>query len=309
MIIQTILKTITRITAFLGLMAVVVLAAAPALPAAAAEQTQYVQLSPVSADIKVDPGGTATGRATVSNQGSDTFEVKAYASPYHVDGVDYTPNFTRLDGTTDASEWVSLAKTETTLNPNGVVDFDYTVKVPAATKPGGYYAVVFAEASPSTTLSQGVVSRNRVGQILYIRVNGEVSTAGSATAGELPTIQWGDNATIAVFVKNTGGTHFTSKVSAKVKNLFGKVVYESAQERYVLPQTERKVSFDWKSSGVFGIYTVERSATTPGGEVSLGAKMIVVIQPVFAIVAVLLVLLVAGTLTLRTKKSPRRRRR
>src|SRR4051812_31830452 len=97
---------LTRLLAVLTVMSSLVLGTAGRTSAAGA--SQHIALTPSSAELAIDPGQSATGTLAVINQGDDNFRVATSVAPYHVEGVDYDPEFTQLPGTVDASKWVRL---------------------------------------------------------------------------------------------------------------------------------------------------------------------------------------------------------
>lgn len=288
------MRTYLRPACFIAVLGVVFGMALVSIPASAVtNDSQHIAITPSSAEVVVAPGESGTDSLAVVNQGSDSFNVSAAVSPYHVEGVDYDPQFTQLPGTVNASQWVTLQiPADTTLAPGKLLTINYTVSVPAGTQPGGYYAVIFAETSP-VGVTKGVITHNRVGEILYMTVTGAVKEAGSVTAGSMGHFNTSGSLTIPTLVRNTGGLHFKSAVTVTIKNLFGKQVFKQADNRYVLPQTERRVSFTWTNQIPIGIYHVSRQATTPSGTVHLPDTLVVMIQPwliVLIIIAIVLVI-------------------
>lgn len=242
---------------------------------------QYITLTPASQDLKVDPGGKVSGKVSVLNQGTEAFKLSMNASPYRVEGVQYDPKYTRLPGTSDPSQWVTIADrpVERQLDRGKILDAEYTISVPEATQPGGYYVVIFAETSPAEPSEGSIAASSRVGQVVYITVNGDVKREGSVTARPLPSIVLGDSVEASLFIKNTGGVHFASETKLSVRNLFGGVVYQTSQQRYILPQTKRQVDFSWSAKNMIGIYKVDRGATLPSGKESSFSSYIVVLHP------------------------------
>lgn len=240
--------------------------------------SQAITLSPASTEITVDPGATALKTLDVINSGSETFKVALSSAPYHVSGVAYDPQFTQIPGTVDASEWVHLSTTDATVSGYKVLTITYTVQVPKNTAPGGYYAVVFAETS-TDDVKTGVVSHNRVGNILYITVNGSIKDGGSLKGDALPLVHFLGSIPIGTTISNSGGTHFITKAEYSVTSFNGNKVFTSSNERYVLPQTEREISAPWTPQSMIGIFTVHRSATINGKVTTLPDQKIYVVNP------------------------------
>ncbi len=270
-------------------------------PAHAATLTQLINITPSSTAISVDPGASAQGSFDVINKGSDSLTLALSSAPYRVTGHSYNPSFTQLPGTVNASQWIKFNSVTTqTIAPQKLLAADYTVTVPAGTAPGGYYAVIFAQsASPND--KSGVIPEGRVGDILYITVNGTVKISGSLTASNLPFFSAGTPISIGVLVGNDGGLHFQSAVNVTVKDIFGKTVFTKTDNVYILPQTERQVSETWTPTAPIGLYHIERSASLPDvGRKQLMNRIVIVVQPwVFIGIAGLVLVVVALIMILR----------
>lgn len=278
-------------------------------PAHAATATsQAITISPASTDLSLDAGGTISKSIDIINSGSDAFNVTLSTTPYHVTGENYDPSYTQLPGTVDASQWVRLSNTSDVVNSNKVITIPYTVTVPKNTAPGGYYAVVFAETS-NDTAATGVVSHNRVGNILYITVNGTVKAGGAITGDPLSALNFVGPLTIGAKVSNTGGTHFVSKASYSVTDFSGNTVFKSEIDKYVLPQTERNISSTWTPQTLFGIFTVHRNATIAGKIQTLPDEKIVIINPWFLIAVIFLVGILIGVPYQRARQRRRSQRK
>jgi len=246
--------------------------------------SQAITLSPASTEISVDPGSTIAKNVEVINSGKDSFNVVLTSLPYYVSGDNYDPHFTQLPGTVDASKWVTLSQTSATISGFKVLTVPYTVSVPKNTAPGGYYAVVFAETSTDDEKT-GVVSHNRVGNILYITVNGTIKSGSSLTGNQIPSVSFVGSIPIIAKISNSGGTHFIAKATYSVTNFKGDTVFTASTERYVLPQTEREIASSWSPQTLFGIFSVHRAATIDGTLKTLPDEKIVIVNP-WLIVAV-----------------------
>lgn len=261
-------------------------------PVSAALQQQSITLSPASTPISLEPGGSQLNNISILNNGDTGYEVHVSTSPYHVVGVQYDPSFTQLQGTTDASAWVSVSKTTLYVPAHETVVIPYTLTIPANTAPGGYYAVIFVETTSAA--GAGVQTHNRVGDVLYITARGKIREGGSLINIPIPHFTMASSIPLSVEVGNSGGVHFLTNVSFRLDNVFGKTVFAGSLERYVLPQTVRKVQLTWKTPA-FGMYRVSRSATIVGRTYSVPQQWIVVIHPWVVVALVVLCVLIVAT--------------
>jgi hypothetical protein len=259
---------------------------------AEATPSQAITLSPASNDVAVDAGKTATESVDVINSGDKPFNASVSTAPYYVSGENYDPHFAQLPGTIDASGWIKPSFTSTTVAGGKKISLPYTISVPANTPAGGYYAVLFVETDTDDAKT-GVVSHNRVGEVLYITVNGVIKSSGKISGDSLPALSFVGNIPIGAKISNSGGTHFITQATYSVTALSGNKVFNATIERYVLPQTERDITTTWSPQTIFGIFTVHRSATIDGKVQSLPDETVVIINPwVFAVLAFIIGILI-----------------
>ncbi|MDB5162796.1 MAG: exported protein of unknown function [Candidatus Saccharibacteria bacterium] len=274
---------------------------------AQANTSQNITMSPSSTLISVKAGSTIQKSFQVLNSGGDAYNLVTKASPYYVTGLEYTPLFTQLPGSTETATWIKVSNPLVTVGPQKSADINYTVTVPSGTAAGGYYAVLFAETRPdAASQSGGVQPRNRVGNILYITVEGDVKVDGNASVQPVGGFRYEGSIPLGFKVSNTGGVHFQATVKASVKNFSGKEVYNATIERYVLPQTQRQIPVDWAPTSPVGIYTISRSATVADKDQNFPDEQIIYVQP--WIIVVFLALFLATVLYFKSKATGRRKR-
>lgn len=292
----------------ISLCLITVLSLSGAVPAFAATPStnpiRSITLSPASTNIVVEPSVTANREITLINDGDFDYTAALNVSAFSVNGETYTQDFERIPGTTDATAWVKLSQTRVLIPARQNVVIPYTVTAPKATAAGGYYAVIFAQALNDAN-SAGVSTINRVGNILYMTVQGDIKEKSSILPDTLKGFTFGSKVTLPVRVKNEGGTHFQSDVKYTVNNIFGKSIFSTDATYYVLPQTTRLMTQEWYPKSFFGIYQVSRSATTPQGTLTMPDKWIVVATPGIIPLLIFLALAISGFIILlsRTKKS------
>jgi hypothetical protein len=273
---------------------------------AQANTSQNITMSPASTLISVKAGESIQKSFQILNSGSDAYNIVTMVSPYRVTGLEYTPQFTQLPGTTETTSWVKVLDPVVAVGSQKSADITYTVAVPEGTAPGGYYAVLFAETRPDTSREDsGVVPRNRVGNILYITVEGNVQTTGDVEVEPVGGFRYQASIPLGFKISNTGGVHFQANVKASVKSITGKELYHVTIERYVLPQTEREIPIEWAPSSPVGIYTVNRSANIAGKDQTFAEERIIYIQPWVIVMA--LALLAATILYFTSRASSRRK--
>jgi len=270
---------------------------------------QSISLSPATEQVTVAPGSAVTKSLDVINSGSDNFSASLSVLPYRVTGTNYDPHFTQLPGTVDASQWVALDTKTVTVASLKLQTVHYTVTVPKNTAPGGYYAVIFAETANEATGGSGVVSHNRIGDILYITVSGSVKQAGSLSGASIPFFHVATSIDMDVDISNQGGVHFPSTATLSVTNFSNtKTLFKGSYDRIILPQTVRQVTATWQPTSPIGIYQVHRQATILGKTDTLPVAYILVISPWFLIGFISLVLILLAFLAQVWRHRLRKRR-
>lgn len=272
-----------------------------------AEAGQGITISPAATQISIKPGGSLNKKISVTNGGTIDYDVTVSVAPYRVVGLDYDPKFTLLPGATEVTSWVSVNDSVRELKAGATTVFDYTVSIPSNTPPGGYYAVLFAITGLDSTDAQGITAVSRVGNILYITVEGTVKAGGEFTGEPLGRYLFQEEILVSARISNTGGTHYTTNVTYTYKGVTGKTLRTSKFERIILPQTERRITDTWRPSWPIGIYTISRSATVAGEKQTLPDIRVFFIRPWLLITA--LIVIAAAALWLSSRVYIRRHKK
>lgn len=217
-------------------------------------------ISPTSVDVTVAPGGTYKGEMLVMNQGELDVAYSVYATPYSVTGEEYKPYFSPIKGATDITKWFTFNKSgNDSLKIGTQESIPYTITVPKDVGAGGYYATIFAETSDKGGAA-GVVTRKRVGMIVYLRVSGSVKESGSVNSWN---VDWLQQAPLRANVKvaNAGSVHFKAKVHVSVSDLFGAKKFSYEREPEILPQKLRDVPIIWENGATYGLFKVSGEVT------------------------------------------------
>jgi hypothetical protein len=243
------------------------------------QAAQAITVTPTAIDVTVNPGQTVTGQTQVLNQADSPFDFKVYAAPYSVNGEEYDPSFTPIPGATNVSSWISLRAAKKRLEPFSLSTVDYRIAVPTDAKPGGYYAVLFAETE-SKVEGTGVTTQKRVGTVVYIKVAGEMVERGQVITWKVPWLQ-APNLTQTMRIENTGSAHFAATIRTNVKDLFGATKLSYTQKRNVLPEKIRKIDIVWEKTPPLGIFKVDGSVEILGNTSKLDTKYVLVVsQPI-----------------------------
>ncbi len=236
----------------------IILLATPSIFAEETPQTLStgITISPTSVDEEISAGKNYSGKVMVINQGKVGYKYKVYATPYSVNGEDYSPAFTPIPGARDVTKWFTLkGNTDGYLKPDAQENISYTVDVPNDTPAGSYTAVIFAETSNDVSGGAGVVTKKRVGTIFYINVPGQADKRGSIASWSVKVLQ---NAplTMTYRLANEGSLSYRANVKISVSDMFGNKKFVSDRNPAVVPQKIRKEEIKWENGGTFGLFKV-----------------------------------------------------
>ncbi len=274
------MKRLTASLALLAIAVVFILSVTPKVFAA----TGGLTISPTSVDQQIAPGGSYHSTIMVINQGETNIDYRIYATPYSVSGEDYKPYFAPIQGATDISSWVSLSKTQSSLKPGSQDSIAFTITVPKGVGAGSYYGTIFAETVEKNNTS-GVITRKRVGTVVYIQVTGKTISRGNIASWSVPWLQKAPlNASLKL--ANTGSVHYTATVNVKVSDLFGGSKFTYERQPKVLPQKLRNIPVVWDRGATFGLFKVSGSVTYLGKTQKLQTKIVFIASTTMRLVCV-----------------------
>lgn len=265
--------------------------------AQAVAPTKVITVSPATAKPYIKPGQTIRDKFQVINQGDNSYDVTIYAAPFGVKGEQYTPDFSPIPNKPAVNSWISFDKTAATVAKDKKLTVNYSVTVPKGTEPGGYYAVAFVQ-SKSEQRDRGVLVNQRVGEVFYIQVAGDVRQDGKIKSWEVPFMQAAP-LKADLRLSNDGGVHYASNTRIHVKDIFGNTKHNQTSDKQILPGTIRHIPFVWEDAPPFGLFKVTGMTHLPTGDVQLETKLVLMMSPLFrAIFGGMLAIIVIGGVAL-----------
>ena len=246
----------------LGCMLLVSFMAASSVSAVeTSEQKERITLSPSSTELKINAGETSRGTMKVINDGDIAYGFSVYARPYGVTNEQYDPDFTNQESNAGVYKWVQFDQTKYQIQPGQVIEINYTIRAPADAAPGGHYGVLFAETDERGLEGTGVARKKRVGNLLYVTVNGTYQTSGLFKEFILPFWQTKNPVVSSARVVNTGNADFRAKVTTTAKDIFGRTKYKYTGDPIVLPDTTRLLEMQWENAPNFGIFNITQTVS------------------------------------------------
>jgi len=254
----------------------------------------------------MNSGDAMEKEVRVTNQSGADTKVRVYATPYSVQGNDYSPNFSNETSRTQIARWINFDEGETgkTITDNDTpkveypiaqgeeITVKYTIDVPKDSPNGGQYAVIFIESAGESgnVTSSGINAVYRVGIIIMANINGVTRDGAEIRSTKIPIFYINNEKEVRgdAIVANTGNTDIPFVQEFKISTLFGREVFTETKSFDVFPDTERANKLVWEDAPSIGIF--KASYKVIGLDQVEERNTIIIIMPVFAIIILLLLL-------------------
>lgn len=248
-------------------------------------------VTPLRTELSIAPGTSETKSLSITNTNTSPITVHLTVEEFSVINEQYDYAF---DVETQLSKWVTFTPSVLTLEVGQTKDVSYTVGVPFDAEPGGRYISMFASTETSAS-GEGAQSIQRVGSLLYITVLGDVSRAGTLISLNSPWFITGP-ADWSAQLANTGTTHYRSRYTVAIQNLFGGTEASSLQaDALVLPSTVRAISGEIPTPKMPGIYKIVYTIGLGDSPAKIETRY-VLYMPSAVLVIVLFAAILAGAL-------------
>jgi len=192
----------------------------------AAAQTG-VGVSPPRVAINANPGDVVQGVVLVDHPGNDApmqvdvslsdVVVQSSGEPVYLDPGSIPQS---------AAEWISFKPTSFVLSPKSSQEIRYTVHIPADTREGTYWTVMFFDSGPVQEQREkgiGMEVRVRVGHVIYVNV-GQITKSGEIRGLRYQPPTGRNPAEIRVRFHNTGNGLMRLNGYVELRNKNGKTI-------------------------------------------------------------------------------------
>ena len=270
----------------------------------------YLQISPVSTRLDMNPGDKHKGTIKVSNIGKLAFDFKVYASPFNLEDLTYYQNFVERGNYNKIVNWITFSKlTYKDLKPGKTVEVKYAINVPKNAPGGGQYAVIFAETAGNNSAESSIQTINRVGHTIYATIKGDTNEAGELISVDQKGLFFGGNIESTTIIKNSGNVDFNSTHTLKIESIFGNELYRDTKNFPVIAETSRQIDREWKETPMVGLFKVTNDINFMGKNQYNETKLVLV-MPIWLIISILVVIVVLIVLIAvkikKAKRTPKR---
>jgi len=225
-------------------------------------------VSPAKIEIAADPGQTVSGEIELFNEQIDAKEFFTSTENFESRGDSGAPYFIGANG--GLATWISI-NDKVGINSGARVVVPYTISVPSNTKPGGYFAAIFfGTQQPKGTGGGEVTIGGKIGVLVLLRVNGDVSeSAGLVDFGGKEGQRFFSTTPVnfEYGFNNAGGDRTVPRGEIVVRNTFrlkSATLLANEREGSVLPSSTRRFEITWGNKPVEGVEISDGFFATAG---------------------------------------------
>ncbi|MCC6934720.1 MAG: hypothetical protein IT406_03495 [Candidatus Yanofskybacteria bacterium] len=236
-----------------------------------------VTVAPIRYAVNVDPGASYEDVITVANPNDFVLRVQPEFQDFRVtDGntIQWVPS--DVENPYRMVDWIEIDRSIVTLKPHEEARIPFTIRVPRAATAGGRYAAIFFTAVLNNQ-GENVGAVPRVGALVILNVNGDLTRTGNLTSLDIPRFVAGGPVSMKVGYLNTGTTHYESNVSVSIRGLIGKTTVVQGERRFVYPNIERTITAQWSRAFPFGVYRVTATAVDGSGVSQIMERWVVAV--------------------------------
>lgn len=261
---------------------------------------------PLTVHIEVDPGKSAEGEIEVSNPGTGTITVKAYAMDRTTKSTGQVFFSPPGSNRWSAAAWLSLSATSLSIGPGQAQRVTWKIVVPADAEPGEHTTVVFFEPERPAAQPGQVVLGARIGTVIAVEVPGEKRVQGRLlgfqaeqppvrinlgpvrTSFKLPFGLFDSGPVpLAAAFENTGNVRIEATSKVEIKTRSGKTVatIDSGEPVTIYPDDSWNVSAVWDEPPTYGRFMAEVRVKYAEGQPELTASTTFIVFPILQTLA------------------------
>jgi hypothetical protein len=238
----------------------------------AATAGQGLLITPIRQFLSVDAGKSLHSTFTVGNLTGKTLDVRLNVQQFSVSNYAYNYTFSP-----PGNNWLHLSTEAVTLAAGKSTNIPYDLNVPARSTPGGKYYTLLASATVST---KGVASTIQAADLLYLTVNGKLTTVSHLVGSSIHWLSFGHDIDFGLKPINTGNMYSFVYVSGQLHGLWVKPP-QTSTAHLLMPGKVRALSGSIPAPVLPGIYKATYGYKTESDWVVQQEHWVVFIPPWF----------------------------
>ena len=259
-----------------------------------------LSIQPLRQELELKPGQTLNSFVLVTNTGNSPTIVSMSAESFGVINENYDYSF---DKAQDVKSWVHFDETSAVIKPHDDHSFNYSIGIPITAEPGEKYIAIFA--SVNSTSSDNVSVTDRVGELSYITIAGNVTRRGKVLGLTVPFITLSQQLSWDLRLENTGTAHFDSVITTNMTNAFDRTLSRKTEKHLILPATTRLLSNTVGLGSWPGLYHV-KFLIGRGDDPASYVSRWVIYAPLWATIILVVALISVGEFFYRRHKKHRK---
>lgn len=273
-------------------------------------------ISPPILELETKPGETYNQIIKITNPTNNLIEVYPQVMNFRASGEGGEPAFypaTEEEANFSLAQWIKFNQSKVALTPEQVVEFNYSIEVPADAEAGGHYGVIFfATQPPKAEEDQSQISiSSMIGSLILAKVPGTIIEKGFLESFKANRIYLKLPATFQVRISNLGNVHFKPRGDITIKGMFGgesdKIQLNQARGN-VLPDSIRKFEEKWNPEKIIiGRYTADLRVVYGESEKTLDGQVVFWVLPLWFLLSLggLILLIVILIIIIKKKRKNR----
>ncbi|MBQ3280300.1 hypothetical protein IJG92_01425 [Candidatus Saccharibacteria bacterium] len=228
-----------------------------------------ITMSPMNQVIILTPGEKYAGTFTVSNDLTNTSELRynVTVQPFFVDD-NYNIKYEETEGLNQIVNWTTTDIKSGTLAVGGAQKINFTIDVPEDAPAGGQYEAIIVnsvsdknddKADGDTTVAMN--ENIAMAHIIYAEIAGTTRHSGEVLSTNVPSFIFDGNISAESTIKNTGNTHGVATYTIQVFPLFSsEEVFtneEDPEDKTILPNRTLTNKTVWDKTPMVGIFNVK----------------------------------------------------
>ncbi len=232
-----------------------------------------ISISPLTFDLAADPGNTLNNEMLIKNGGTSPIKVSMNAQDFVATGEEGEVSLVDDNNTYSLASWVKMDSSEFTLNGGEQKAVKFEIVIPKNAEPGGHYGSVYAYLSPVTGTASGAGVGQKVGSLVFLKVNGASSQSAQVKSFKTDKGSYAKGPiNFDIRLENTGTVHIKPKGAITVKSMWGNQATNiNLEQKNILPGAIRHLTATWDKTPSMGKYTATMLMTYGTGNSQLTA--------------------------------------
>lgn len=261
-----------------------------------------LEVSPPSQEVTVDPGGTTTIKAKLTNKSNETLPIAVRIEDFTAKGDEGQIELT-ANSEYSVVSWTNLSTTNFTLSPGEAREVTATITAPSDAAGGRFGSFVFA-VKPETPEPGSAAISQQIASLFLVKVAGPVDEKIELKSFSAPVFSEFGPITFDLAFTNTGNIHTKPYGLINVTDVFGRKVADIVVPgNNIFPQADRVIKAQLDQQFLIGPYKATALMYYGAENENLTAQTTFFVFPVRIAGVILAVLVVLFLLRKRLKKA------